>query len=151
MFGFLTSRWQSAGGSDKARPHWFDHHITPVLLSVAKQACTHPIHTIVTIALLASYSYLGVLDKGLLDTDTGKAGKVDFETLLAGSQRLRVGEETAWKWEAHEPNVHTKLEQVRTTSPASNPFVLTRSRLPKSSPSSPSSSPNRAIFAMHRP
>jgi hydroxymethylglutaryl-CoA reductase (NADPH) len=90
MFGFLTARWQTAGGSEKARPSWYDRHLAPVLLSVAKKACTHPIHTIVTIAFLASYSYLGVLDKGLLVRDTDKVtGKVDFNTLLAGSQRLR--------------------------------------------------------------
>src|SRR3954466_1329413 len=100
MFGFATSRWQS-GASDKAvRPGWYDRHLAPVLLSVAKKACTHPIHTIVTIAFLASYSYLGVLDKGLLGRDANNAtGKLDFNTLLAGSKRLHVGKETAWKWE----------------------------------------------------
>lgn len=113
MFGFATSRWQS-GASDKvARPGWYDRHLAPVLLSIARKACTHPIHTIVTIAFLASYSYLGVLDKGLLDGNKDSAaGKVDFSTLLAGSKRLRVGEETSWKWEAEEVNLGTKVEQV---------------------------------------
>ncbi|ORX97809.1 3-hydroxy-3-methylglutaryl-coenzyme A reductase [Clohesyomyces aquaticus] len=100
MFGFLTSRWQSPAKSEHARPGWYDRHVAPILLSIAKKACTHPIHTIVTIAFLASYSYLGVLDKGLLDgTGENAVGKVDFATLLAGSKRLRVGEDTAWKWE----------------------------------------------------
>jgi hydroxymethylglutaryl-CoA reductase (NADPH) len=115
MFGFLTARWQTAGGSEKARPSWYDRHLAPVLLSVAKKACTHPIHTIVTIAFLASYSYLGVLDKGLLVRDTDKVtGKVDFNTLLAGSQRLRVREETGWRWEVEEASVGTKVEEVCT-------------------------------------
>lgn len=118
MFGFLTSRWQKPGGSDKMSPAWFDRHFAPVLLSIAQKACTHPIHTIVAIAFLASYSYLGVLDKGLLDRNGDKAaGKVDFDTLLAGSQRLRIGEETAWKWEAEEARVEINVEQVRAKHP----------------------------------
>ncbi|KAF1837121.1 hypothetical protein BDW02DRAFT_566367 [Decorospora gaudefroyi] len=103
MLGYLTSRWQSTGEANKTSPTWFDRHVSPLLLSVAKKACTHPIHTIVTIAFLASYSYLGVLDKGLLESGIEEAsGRVDFQTLLAGSKTLRVGEETSWQWEAQE-------------------------------------------------
>ncbi|KAG9194423.1 3-hydroxy-3-methylglutaryl-coenzyme A reductase [Alternaria panax] len=104
MLGYLTSRWQSTGEQKKTSPTWFDRHCSPILLSVAKKACTHPIHTIVTIAFLASYSYLGVLDKGLLESGIEEvSSRVDFHTLLAGSKRLRVGEETSWQWEAEEP------------------------------------------------
>ena len=113
MFGFLTTRWQATGGSDKARPGWYDRHCAPVLLSIAKKACTHPVHTIVTIAFLASYSYLGVLEKGLLQRDTSKpTGRVDFSTLLAGSKRLRVGEETSWQWQAEETVAGKKTDKV---------------------------------------
>ncbi|KAI4617024.1 uncharacterized protein J4E87_008536 [Alternaria ethzedia] len=103
MLGYLTSRWQ--GEQKKTGPAWFDRHFNPILLSVAKKACTHPIHTIVTIAFVASYSYLGVLDKGLLESGIEEAAssRVDFTTLLAGSKRLRIGEETSWQWEAEEP------------------------------------------------
>lgn len=109
MLGYLTSRWQSTGDQKKTSPTWFDRRCSPILLSIAKKACTHPIHTIVTIALVASYSYLGVLDKGLLESGIEEAtSRVDFQTLLAGSKRLRVGEETSWQWEAVEarPNIH---------------------------------------------
>ncbi|KAJ4299901.1 3-hydroxy-3-methylglutaryl-coenzyme A (HMG-CoA) reductase isozyme [Kalmusia sp. IMI 367209] len=102
MFGFLANRFQNPRGAEQARPGWFDRHCTPILLSIAKKACTHPVHTIVTIAFVASYSYLGVLDKGLLEHTDTTLGRVDFTTLLAGSKRLRVGEETAWKWEVEE-------------------------------------------------
>jgi hydroxymethylglutaryl-CoA reductase (NADPH) len=114
MFGFLTSRFQTPGASDKTRnPAWYDRHFAPVLLWVSKKACTHPIHTIVMIACVASYSYLGVLDQGLLERNTDKAlGKVDFNTLLAGSQKLRIGEETAWKWEAEEARFGVNVEHV---------------------------------------
>lgn len=113
MFGFLFTRFQSPGGADKARPGWYDRHLAPVLLSIARKACTHPLWTIVTIAFLASFSYLGVFDKGLLDLSTDKAvGKADFNTLLAGSQMLRVGEETGWKWEV-EKEEGGPADQVR--------------------------------------
>ncbi|OAL45732.1 hypothetical protein IQ07DRAFT_603673 [Pyrenochaeta sp. DS3sAY3a] len=103
MLGYLTSRWQSAGDPKKTSPGWFDRHVSPILLSVAKKACTHPIHTIVTIAFFASYSYLGILDKGLLEHGVDEpTGRLEFQTLLAGSKRLRVGEETSWQWEAEE-------------------------------------------------
>ncbi|KAF2265469.1 3-hydroxy-3-methylglutaryl-coenzyme A reductase [Lojkania enalia] len=114
MLGSLLSKWQSAGKQDYNRPGWYDRHITPLLLSIAAKACTHPIHTIVTIAVLASYSYLGVLDKGLLEREADKAtGSVDFSALLNGSKRLRVGEETSWKWESEEfAHVGAKVEQA---------------------------------------
>lgn len=112
MFGFLANRFQNPrAGEQTTRPGWFDRHFTPVLLSIAKKACTHPVHTIVTIAFLASYSYLGVLDKGFLEQSDATPGQVDLATLLAGSKRLRVGQETAWKWETqeHQP---ASVEQV---------------------------------------
>lgn len=66
------------------------------------------------IAILASYSYLGVLEKGLLEYNTETAaGKVDFSTLLSGSQRLRVGPETTWTWVPEVTSVNTELEPVR--------------------------------------
>jgi hydroxymethylglutaryl-CoA reductase (NADPH) len=103
MLGYLTRRWQTGGDPKKISPGWYDRNIAPILLAVAKKACTHPIHTIVTIAFVASYSYLGVLDKGLLEEDAGAVvSRVDFQTLLAGSQNLRIGEETSWQWEAQD-------------------------------------------------
>ncbi|KAF2737704.1 hypothetical protein EJ04DRAFT_574433 [Polyplosphaeria fusca] len=135
MFGFLTSRWQAAKSPDHSRPSWFDHYVAPVLLSVAKKACTHPIHTIVTISVLGSYSYLGILDKGLLERDSGTAaGKADFSTLLGGSQKLRVSEETGWKWEAEDVQVGTKIEQD-TREIALITLVFPESSSPNSAPS----------------
>lgn len=112
FFGLTANRFQGPRAGDQQRHGWFDRHFTPVLLSIAKKACTHPIHTIVTIAILASYSYLGVLDKGFLEHNHTAPGNVDFDTLLAGSKRLRVGDETAWKWEVEEHKV-AKVGQVR--------------------------------------
>jgi hydroxymethylglutaryl-CoA reductase (NADPH) len=113
MLGYLTSRWQTAGDPKKTSPGWYDRHVSPILLAVSKKACTHPIHTIVTIAFVASYSYLGVLDKGLLEGGTDAvAGRVDFQTLLAGSKNLRIGEETSWQWEAQESRAYQLKDKV---------------------------------------
>jgi len=112
MFGFLTNRLQNPRGGEQTRPTWFDRHFTPILLSVAKKACTHPIHTIVTIAFVASYSYLGVLDKGLLERTDAVSGHADFDSLLVGSKRLRVGQETAWKWEVEVPEAGARVHEV---------------------------------------
>jgi hydroxymethylglutaryl-CoA reductase (NADPH) len=112
MLGYLTSRWQTAGDPKKTSPGWYDRHVSPILLAVSKKACTHPIHTIVTIAFVASYSYLGVLDKGLLEGTDVVAGRVDFQTLLAGSKNLRIGEETSWQWEAQESRAYQLKDKV---------------------------------------
>jgi hydroxymethylglutaryl-CoA reductase (NADPH) len=113
MLGYLTSRWQSAGDSNKTSPGWYDRNVSPILLAVSKKACTHPIHTIVTIAFVASYSYLGVLDKGLLERDADVAtGRVDFPSLLAGSKSLRIGEETSWQWEAQQTRGNAHKDKV---------------------------------------
>ena len=109
MFGFLTGRRPG----ENTRPGWYDRHFAPVLFSIAKKACTHPIHTIVSVAILASYSYIGVLDKGLLESSGGDRapGTVDFSTLLAGSKRLYVGQETGWKWEPEVAPIETQAQR----------------------------------------
>lgn len=71
--------------------------ITPLLQFLSKVACSHPIHTVVVIALLASTSYVGLLQGSLLE---GRAtlGKADWSSLVDGSRDLRAGPDTAWKW-----------------------------------------------------
>ncbi|KAF1952847.1 hypothetical protein CC80DRAFT_421363 [Byssothecium circinans] len=109
----ILNRLQTSEHAKMAPPSWFDRHFSPILLSIAKKACTHPIHAIVTIAFLASYSYLGVLDKGLLDpAEKAAVGRVDLESLLVGSKRLRVGEETSWKWKVEESQLGTPQEKT---------------------------------------
>lgn len=140
MFGFLTSRWQSATPQAKTTPNWFAHSVSPILLSVAKKACTHPIHTIVTIAFLGSYSYLGVLDKGLLDLDTAHTGRVDLQTLLAGSKQLRVGAETNWQWQADETSAGVQARELALIT-----LVFPESSTINSAPSQPSVPTNVSV------
>ena len=112
MFGFLTSRWQSATPQAKTTPTWFVHSVSPILLSVAKKACTHPIHTIVTVAFLGSYSYLGVLDNSLLDTENVHSGGVDLQALFASSKQLKVGGETNWQWQIEETSTGAQAQEL---------------------------------------
>ena len=114
---FLPSRLR--GGYDvnasAARPGWYDRQVTPVLQLLSRRACTHPIHTIVFIALLASTSYLGLLDASLFEQSgvrEATLGKADFNTLLAGSKSLRVGPETSWKWQTEEIDVNRSTGAV---------------------------------------
>lgn len=63
----------------------------------------HPIHTIVVIALLASTSYVGLLQQSLFDT-AGQTnhlqGYVDVESLLEGGRTLELSSRTSWRWQS---------------------------------------------------
>jgi hydroxymethylglutaryl-CoA reductase (NADPH) len=91
-------------GNDSSKPHspgFFDHTLTPVLLSLSKRACIHPVYTIVTVAVLASTTYLGLIESSLFErriTVNNAIGRVDINYLLAGSKKLYTGPETSWKW-----------------------------------------------------
>ena len=93
----------SVGLSHTSKPAWFHRHITPLLQQVSRRACTHPLRTIVAVALLASTTYISLLESSLFDqigVRDASVGGADFETLLAGSKRLVLGPETNWKWQA---------------------------------------------------
>ena len=84
-----------------SNPGYLNHQITPLLQSLARSAFTHPIHTIVFVALLASTCYVGVLEGSLFDPASlgGDIGSTDFHSLVEGSRSLRLAQDTAWKWE----------------------------------------------------
>ena len=51
------------------------------------------------IALLASTSYIGLLQDSLFDTGGQKRdGKVDVASLLEGGRTLELSSRTTWKW-----------------------------------------------------
>jgi hydroxymethylglutaryl-CoA reductase (NADPH) len=63
----------------------------------------HPIHTIVVIALLASTSYVGLLQQSLFDTvghTRHGRGYVDVDSLLEGGRTLELSGRTSWKWQS---------------------------------------------------
>ena len=59
-------------------------------------------YTIFTVAILASTSYHGLLEGSLFGR--AKVGKdiagTDLTSLVEGGRRLRLGEETSWKWQS---------------------------------------------------
>jgi hydroxymethylglutaryl-CoA reductase (NADPH) len=94
----LPKPLRSLGNSDS----WLNRHVTASLVTVSHIACQHPIQTIVVIALVASTSYVGLLQESLFDSGLGALqhnGKVDIDTLLAGSRTLELSRSTDWKWQ----------------------------------------------------
>jgi hydroxymethylglutaryl-CoA reductase (NADPH) len=98
---FLPSRFRGAPKTEpSAPPSWLKKRVTLLIQTFSHRACLHPIHTIVIVALLASTTYIGLLDSSLFDTVKSKgAGKADWSSLVEGSRQLRVGSETGWKWQ----------------------------------------------------
>ncbi|KAF4948936.1 hypothetical protein FGADI_9220 [Fusarium gaditjirri] len=90
--------------TEKTTPSWASKRLTPIAQFLSRLACSHPIHTVVVVAVLASTSYIGLLQESLFSTDVESAtlGKADWSTLVEGSRVLRAGPETAWNWKAVE-------------------------------------------------
>lgn len=97
-------------------PGYLNRQITPILQSVSRRAFIHPIHTIAFLALLASTSYVSLLEGSLFDETslTGNAaGNTDLSSLVESGRRLRLGEETAWKWQIDSAGLN-EADKVRT-------------------------------------
>ncbi|KAF8477544.1 hydroxymethylglutaryl-coenzyme A reductase-domain-containing protein [Kalaharituber pfeilii] len=67
--------------------------ITPPLLGISKRACTHPIHTIGFIGLLASTTYVSILENSLFEGFGSRDGVVN----LGYGQKSVILEEGRWK------------------------------------------------------
>ncbi|KAI9717874.1 MAG: hypothetical protein M1812_004401 [Candelaria pacifica] len=99
---FLPARFrgqQNIPGTGK--PGWLNTQITGVVQSLSRRACTHPIHTVVFVALLASTTYIGLLEGSLFDrTGSLDDGSQNNSTsLIEGSRTLRTSQQTGWKWQ----------------------------------------------------
>ncbi|KAL7792137.1 3-hydroxy-3-methylglutaryl-coenzyme A reductase [Trichoderma ceciliae] len=84
--------------SQAAAPSRLNKRLTPLMQFLAKLACSHPIHTIVVVALLASTSYVGLLQETLMG-GAANVGKAEWPSLVDGSRDLIAGPETGWKWQ----------------------------------------------------
>jgi hydroxymethylglutaryl-CoA reductase (NADPH) len=80
-----------------AAPSRLNKKLTPLIQFLAKLACSHPIHTIVVVALLASTSYVGLLQETLFGGVS--VGKAEWSSLVDGGRDLIAGPETGWKWQ----------------------------------------------------
>lgn len=79
--------------------------VTSNLLAISRLSLSSPIFTLVVIAVLASTSYVGLLQESLFDTGIQTAtehGKIDVESLLKSSRTLELSKNTGWKWRALE-------------------------------------------------
>jgi hydroxymethylglutaryl-CoA reductase (NADPH) len=87
--------------SQNAAPSWLNKKVTPLLQVLSRLTSTHPIHTIVIVALLASSSYIGLLEESLFDA-TRSIRKAEWSSLVEGSRLLRAADDTAWKWQPYD-------------------------------------------------
>ncbi|CEI41463.1 3-hydroxy-3-methylglutaryl-coenzyme A reductase [Fusarium venenatum] len=88
--------------TEKTTPSWASKRLTPIAQFISRLACSHPIHTVVLVAVLASTSYVGLLQESLFSTDLPTVGKADWSSLVEGSRVLRAGPETSWNWKSIE-------------------------------------------------
>ncbi|KAJ3556203.1 hypothetical protein NPX13_g10189 [Xylaria arbuscula] len=101
---FLPSRFRGEQPKDvHAPPSKMNKKTTPVLQFFSRLSCSHPVHTIVLIALLASTAYVGVMRESLLDA-TRNVRNAEWSSLVDGSRNLRTGPETGWRWQALDSN-----------------------------------------------
>ncbi|KAL1966580.1 hypothetical protein VTN77DRAFT_3991 [Rasamsonia byssochlamydoides] len=111
----IPRRFRPAGSDNVAEPSWLRRQVTVLLQSVSRRACVHPIHTIVVIALLASTTYVGLLEGSLFDafrSSGGATNQLDVKSLLYGSRNLRLGERTSWRWQVEDNLTSEDREQV---------------------------------------
>lgn len=95
----LPSRFRGEQPASKMEPpSWLNTKISPLLQVISKITSSHPIHTVVVVALLASSSYLGLLEESLFDA-TRIVRKADWSSLAEGSRSLHAGPESSWKWQ----------------------------------------------------
>jgi hydroxymethylglutaryl-CoA reductase (NADPH) len=73
------------------------------------------VYTLSFFAILASTTYISLLETGFFQpTIASGVGKVDFGALSAGSRRLQLSEDTAWKWQVEENGAQPRVaEQLR--------------------------------------
>ncbi|KAL2271343.1 hypothetical protein VTJ83DRAFT_714 [Remersonia thermophila] len=99
---FLPSRFRGEQPPAQAvAPSWLNKKVTPLLQVLARLTSTHPIQTIVITALLASSSYMGLLEESLFDA-TRSVRKVEWSSLVEGSRLLRAAEDTNWAWQTYD-------------------------------------------------
>jgi hypothetical protein len=117
MLGFLLS--SSRGGPSPSSQHHppgpVARNLNPVLLSLSKRACIHPIYTIVAVAVLASSTYLGLLDSSLFDrtvSPNNAVGHIAINNTLIGSKKLYAGPDSDWKWSNNDETIVGPADDV---------------------------------------
>ena len=97
---FLPTRFRGEPAVSKpVAPNWISKKVNPLLQFLARLACSHPIHTVVVVAVLASTSYVGIIQESLRESTASVSGKADWSSLLDGSRSLQISPDTAWQWQ----------------------------------------------------
>lgn len=113
----LPARWQPADeNAQHGRPTWLNRQLQPCLANISKRATVHPIYTIVCVAVLASTTYLGLLESSLFERHTavlGAGGNVDFDSLFVGSKTLYTNAENGWSWSLAGNGSDKQIDDVR--------------------------------------
>lgn len=81
---------------------WLHSQLVPYLQAISRRACTHPIRTIVLIAILASTTYIALLESCLFEpppTADFSPGQVDIANFMSGSKTLYASKDTDWRWQ----------------------------------------------------
>jgi hydroxymethylglutaryl-CoA reductase (NADPH) len=94
--------------SSHANPGPIGRRVRPVLVGLSKRACVHPIYTIAFFAILASTTYLTLIESTLFnlsDGSHGSLGRIDLNYMLKGSKQLYAGPDTDWKWSVESNDV----------------------------------------------
>lgn len=104
----------NAKEEDLIIPKWGQSGVVNSLHSISRWACTHPVYTIAFVALMASTSYISMLESSLFDAKVSRdivTGQVNLAGLTDGSKTLHSSAETGWKWQNCE--VEKATESVR--------------------------------------
>lgn len=93
-------------------PGWLNTLVTKALLFASHGVCARPIQTIVAIALLASTTYIGLLEGTAINpVPQSERGYLDVGSLLDGGRSLLLSEQTGWKWQTE--NMEAANHQVQ--------------------------------------
>ncbi|KAG8410573.1 3-hydroxy-3-methylglutaryl-coenzyme A (HMG-CoA) reductase isozyme [Metarhizium acridum] len=103
---FLPTRFRGEPdcSQSSAAPSRIGKKLAPLLQFLSRVACSHPIHTVVIVAVLASTSYVGLIQDSLFEGPVS-LGKADWSSLVEGSRDLIAGPDTQWKWQSIEQDV----------------------------------------------
>ncbi|KAA8910112.1 putative 3-hydroxy-3-methylglutaryl CoA reductase [Sphaerosporella brunnea] len=109
----------------KPPPKW--DPFTPAFSRLSQSATAHPVQTMVIVALLASTTYIQMLENSLFDRSSwGQSGSKRAD-LMDGSARVSVGQETGWQWKENTADEVTGAKHVALVSLSFPPQSLATS------------------------
>lgn len=82
---------------------------------LSRLACEHPLRTVAFFTIIASTSYISLLETDLFEppaTTSNAAGQLGFEAFTAGSKTLSLGPETQWRWQNGDGEADPSSTQV---------------------------------------